>query len=83
MAIVLGAALFLPAIGTAQEPSCTPLEGETIRWIVPYSPGGGYDTYSRLIEPVLERHLQAEIAMVNMPGAGGMLGAKSISAAEP
>jgi tripartite-type tricarboxylate transporter receptor subunit TctC len=80
---VIGAALLLPAGAATQQPSCAALEGETIRWIVPYSPGGGYDTDSRLIEPVLERHLAAEIAIINMPGAGGVVGAKSIAAAEP
>ncbi|WP_141134827.1 tripartite tricarboxylate transporter substrate-binding protein [Tropicimonas sediminicola] len=76
-----GAAL-VPA-GAAAAEDCSALAGETIRWVVPYSAGGGYDTYSRLIEPVLERHLGAEIAIVNMPGAGGMVGVKSIRAEEP
>jgi tripartite-type tricarboxylate transporter receptor subunit TctC len=83
VASLISIALLAPANGAAQQPSCAALEGETIRWIVPYSPGGGFDAYSRLIEPVLEDHLRAEIAVINMPGAGGMVGAKSIRAAAP
>ncbi|WP_068110990.1 tripartite tricarboxylate transporter substrate-binding protein [Tropicimonas marinistellae] len=76
-----GLAALAPAPIVAE--TCDQLSGETIRWIVPYSAGGGYDTYSRLIEPVLERYLDAEIAIVNMPGAGGLVGVKSIMSQEP
>ena len=30
-------------------------DGRIIRWIIPYSPGGGYDEYGRMIAPVLEK----------------------------
>jgi tripartite-type tricarboxylate transporter receptor subunit TctC len=67
---------------TGQE-SCTLLAGKTIRWIVPFSPGGGYDTYSRLIEPFLEDALGAEIVVDNVPGAGGLVAAKTLMDSEP
>lgn len=53
-------------------------EGETIRWIVPYDTGGGYDEYSRLIAPVLEAHTGARVDILNMPGGGGIRGAVEI-----
>ena len=34
------------------------------------TPGGGYDAYSRLLEPVLEAVLDAEVVVENIPGAG-------------
>jgi tripartite-type tricarboxylate transporter receptor subunit TctC len=59
------------------------LEGQRIRWIVGWSPGGGFDTYSRLAEPFIERTLGAQIAIDNVPGAGGLVGARAISRARP
>jgi len=32
-------------------------KGKTIRFILPYNPGGGYDTYARMIAPFLEKEL--------------------------
>ena len=34
-------------------------DGKTIKFIVPYKAGGGYDTYSRLLAPALEKHTGA------------------------
>lgn len=59
------------------------LEGQRIRWIVGWSPGGGFDVYSRLAEPFIERALSAQITIDNVPGAGGLVGARAISRARP
>lgn len=53
-------------------------KGNTVKWIVPYSPGGGYDEYSRLIIPFMEKYTGAEIQIENKPGAGGMRGANEV-----
>lgn len=52
--------------------------GEKVRWIVPYSPGGGYDEYARLLSPYLEKYTGARFDIVNLPGAGGMRGANEL-----
>ena len=65
----------------AAAPACPELAGETITWIVPFGAGGGYDIYSRLIEPHLEAALGAQISVVNVEGAGGVVGTKRISEA--
>ena len=57
--------------------------GHTLRWIVPSSPGGGMDTYSRLITPLYARTLGAEIVVENHPGAGGVSGATAIRESRP
>jgi tripartite-type tricarboxylate transporter receptor subunit TctC len=72
-----------PSVGQAQHPSCADFGLSSIEWIVPFSAGGGYDTYSRLLEPYFERETGAEIVVVNKPGAGGLIGAKSIQSAPP
>jgi tripartite-type tricarboxylate transporter receptor subunit TctC len=48
-------------------------EGKTIRIVVAYSPGGGFDTLTRLLARHLPRHLPGNpsIIVVNMTGAGG------------
>jgi tripartite-type tricarboxylate transporter receptor subunit TctC len=47
-------------------------EGQSIRFLVPSAPGGGFDEYTRLLAPYLERYTESTIRVVNMPGAGGM-----------
>ena len=53
-------------------------DGRNIRWIIPYSPGGGYDEYARLLSPYLEKYTGARIDILNLPGAGGMRGANDL-----
>ena len=50
-------------------------KGKTVRVIVSYSPGGGYDTYARYIARHLHKHLPGTPRMIveNRPGAGGLL----------
>lgn len=59
------------------------LEGETIKLIVPYSPGGGYDLYARQLAPALGEELGATVAVINEPGAGGLLATNQLVNAEP
>lgn len=60
-----------------------PLTGKTIRWIVPFSPGGGYDVYTRLVQPFFEKETGARVAVDNVAGAGGRLGALHLAQARP
>ena len=53
-------------------------DDRNIRWIIPYSPGGGYDEYGRLIAPYLEKYTGARVDIFNLPGAGGMRGANEL-----
>lgn len=62
--------------------ACYP-SGTNVRWIVPYSPGGGYNVYSRMLEPFLEDQIGAEIVVENIPGAGGAIGHTQIFKARP
>jgi tripartite-type tricarboxylate transporter receptor subunit TctC len=61
-----------PAAGEVL-PACSSLDGETVSLVVPYEPGGGYDSYARLLAPYLEEQTGATIAVQNQPGAGGLL----------
>jgi tripartite-type tricarboxylate transporter receptor subunit TctC len=58
--------------------------GKTMTYIVATAPGGGYDTYGRLVSKYLEKHLELDKVLVkNMPGAGHIIGANFINASEP
>lgn len=58
-------------------------KGKTINFIVPYKAGGGYDTYSRLLAPALEKHTGARVIILNHPGGGGLLGVNEVFTAKP
>ncbi len=80
-AALIAAFAGLPA--TAGTGGCEGLAGQRLRWIVPNSPGGGYDAYSRLIQPFLENELRTTILIENRPEAGGLVGAAAIRDAAP
>ena len=48
--------------------------GKTVRVIIGYGPGGGYDIYGRLAAEFLGRHIPGNptIVPVNMPGGGSL-----------
>lgn len=75
--------LLIARSALAAEDPCLGLKGQTIDWIVPFSAGGGFDVYSRLLKPALEAEAGASIAVRNTPGAGGLIGSKAIRDAVP
>ncbi|MFQ5851854.1 MAG: Bug family tripartite tricarboxylate transporter substrate binding protein [Candidatus Binatia bacterium] len=59
---------------SAQEPF---YKGKTVRFIVAYSAGGGFDTYTRAIGRHIGKHIPGNprIVVENMTGGGGMIAA--------
>jgi tripartite-type tricarboxylate transporter receptor subunit TctC len=55
-------------------------EGKTIRFIVGFSAGGGYDTYTRLIARRMSKHIPGNPVFVveNIAGAGSMISANYV-----
>ena len=55
-------------------------EGKAIRIIVGTAPGGGYDTYTRLIARHFGKYIPGNPTIIvdNMPGAGGTLSANHL-----
>jgi tripartite-type tricarboxylate transporter receptor subunit TctC len=43
-------------------------KGKVISFIVPYSPGGGYDAYARMVATVLEKKIGATVVVNNIEG---------------
>ncbi len=59
-------------------------KGKTVTYIVATSPGGGYDTYGRLVAEYMQHYLPGSTFIVkNMPGAGHMIGTNAIYASRP
>jgi tripartite-type tricarboxylate transporter receptor subunit TctC len=56
---------------------------KTVTYIVATSPGGGYDSYGRLVAEYMQRNLPGSTFVVkNMPGAGHIIGANAIYASK-
>ena len=70
---------------SAQAASESFYEGKTIRLIVGYSPGGGFDTFARLMARYLKRHIPGSptVLVLNMPGAGSLVAANRVYAMQP
>ena len=60
-------------------------QGKTMRIIVGFSAGGGYDQYSRLIARHLSKYIPGNPAVIadNMPGAGSIIAANHVYNAAP
>ena len=58
-------------------------KAQTIRFIVPFTPGSGTDVISRMIANRLGDALETSIFVENKPGAGGTIGAAIVAKAEP
>jgi tripartite-type tricarboxylate transporter receptor subunit TctC len=78
MALALAFAQPAPAVEPAS------FRDKTITYIVATTPGGGYDTYGRLIARYLQNHLPgSRVVVKNVPGAGNIIGANAIYSARP
>jgi tripartite-type tricarboxylate transporter receptor subunit TctC len=71
--LALGVMICSADLSPAQESFFT---GKTIRIIVPFSAGGGYDIYSRIIGRHMGKYIPGNPVFVveNMTGAGGLIG---------
>lgn len=59
--------------------------GKTVKIVVGYNPGGGYDTYARTLAAHIGRHIPGNPTVIveNMAGAGSMKSLNHIYAAAP
>jgi tripartite-type tricarboxylate transporter receptor subunit TctC len=59
------------------------LKGQTVRFVVGYSPGGGYDAYARMLAPHFEKRTGATVVVENKPGGGGMTATNQLVRGKP
>ncbi|MGE3245467.1 MAG: Bug family tripartite tricarboxylate transporter substrate binding protein [Beijerinckiaceae bacterium] len=73
----------LSAIGAQAETAQEFFKGKTIKILVPYGAGGGYDIYARMLAPYFGKYLAATVIVQNKVGASGMLGMNQVYTASP
>ena len=79
LAVLMGAvALVLVGSGSLEAQSF--FAGKTVRIVVGLAPGGGFDTYARLLARHLGKHIPGNPTVVveNMTGAGGLISANHL-----
>jgi tripartite-type tricarboxylate transporter receptor subunit TctC len=74
----IAAVILLSSAPARAQPVADFYRGKTLRMLIGYGPGGGYDIYGRLVAEFLPRHLPGNPTIVaqNMPGAGSFVAAK-------
>jgi tripartite-type tricarboxylate transporter receptor subunit TctC len=81
-ALACAATLLRPVTAAAQSPGEF-LKGQTVHFVVGYSPGGGYDTYARMLAPHFEKATGATVIVENKPGGGGMTALNQLVRGKP
>jgi len=71
------AMLLAPVAARAEWPD------KTIKWIVPFGPGGANDLIARAAAEGVSKRLKAVIIIENKPGAGAALGADFVAKSKP
>jgi tripartite-type tricarboxylate transporter receptor subunit TctC len=77
-AAAAGLVAALPALAQT-----SPLQGQTIKLIVPFAAGSATDTVARLYAENIARTIGATIVVENRVGANGMIGADAVAKAGP
>ncbi|HTV37075.1 MAG TPA: tripartite tricarboxylate transporter substrate-binding protein [Xanthobacteraceae bacterium] len=67
---------------------CAPADAQDwptrpVTMVVPFAPGGVYDTLGRVYAAVLSKSLGQQVVVENVPGAGGMVGGERVAHADP
>jgi len=77
--MMLGAFATLPTLLRAQGAADYPKAGATLRYVVPFPPGGLTDVMARLVGQQLGEHWKVNVVIDNRPGSGGQIGADAVA----
>lgn len=85
--LIVSAGVAAPALLASKFSSAavSDFPNKTIRFIIPYAPGGGFDVYVRVIAPVMEQFLPRKVSIVpvNVSGGGGARGVAQLYRTRP
>ncbi|MEM7559915.1 MAG: tripartite tricarboxylate transporter substrate-binding protein [Planctomycetota bacterium] len=84
--IALGLVLLLAKPSLSQEDqSAGDFPRKPIKVIVPFGAGGGTDTFTRILQKVIEKYdlLPQPLVIINVPGAAGSIGSRRVKNARP
>ena len=73
-AVLILSGMLAHGLVAAAEPDAFPLK--TVRFVVPFAPGGGADLLARLVGAKAAEGLGQQVVIDNRPGAGGNIGAE-------
>ncbi|MBL0423453.1 tripartite tricarboxylate transporter substrate binding protein [Ramlibacter sp. AW1] len=84
VALALSCAMpFVPSAAHAQSAAQAPYPNRTIKFIVPYTPGGLGDSFARAFAQGMSDRLGQPVVVENMPGASQAVGAAAAARAAP
>jgi tripartite-type tricarboxylate transporter receptor subunit TctC len=83
-ALAIAAVLF-PGHSASAQNVAEFYKGKTVRIVVGFSPGGGYDQYARLVARYIGRHIPGNptIVVQNMPGSASLKSVQYLDAGAP
>lgn len=74
--------MFIPKDAAALDESY--FKGKKMTFLVPFKPGGGFDTYARLLSPYIEKYLPVRNVVVkNEPAGGGLAAMNRLARSKP
>ena len=78
-------ACMLAPVGASGAAAQSSAEPKTLKIVVGFSAGGGYDTYARILSRHIGRHLPGQPAVIvqNMPGAAGLKAVQYLDSGAP
>jgi tripartite-type tricarboxylate transporter receptor subunit TctC len=80
--LIISATALLPIVGWAQDADY-PKVGSTIRYVVPFPPGGLTDVMARLVGQQLAERWKVTVVTDNKAGNGGQIGADLVAKSAP
>ena len=85
--LIVAALVAMPAVAQAQQKPSTDsaraFPTKPIRFVVPFSPGGGTETLARIIAQKMSENWGQSVVIENRTGAGGTIGAAIVAKAAP
>ncbi|MCD6073689.1 MAG: extra-cytoplasmic solute receptor family protein [Rhodospirillales bacterium] len=76
LAVVIS--IFVLTVPAAAQDAAAFYKDKTLKFIVSTGPGGGFDSYARMLAPLIAKELDATVVVQNMPGGGGIVATNSV-----